>query len=74
MGMILLPTDLELRSLSDIDNQTVDAMRGNIEAQRTAIQFHVKGATDGCLMSVGRSQFISIEEGGRNKRQPTILK
>lgn len=27
---------------------------------RTAIQFHTKGATDGCLMSVGRNDFQTV--------------
>lgn len=54
---------LELRDLNDISNQTVDAMRAKSEAKRAAIQFHTKGATGGCLMCVGKNQFITVEKG-----------
>ena len=40
---------LELRDKDDINNQSVEGMKGDVEAIRTAIQFHLKGATDGCL-------------------------
>lgn len=52
---------LELRSLSDVEDQGLDAMRGQDSAKRYGIQFHVKGATDGCLMSVGTRDFLSID-------------
>lgn len=54
---------LELRSSKDINIQTVNARKGQEDCSRMAIQFHVKGATDGCLMAVGQSQFISIADG-----------
>ena len=47
---------LELRNPKDINDQTVSAKKGRNEANRTAVQFHLKGATDGCLLSVGKSQ------------------
>ena len=43
-------------------SQSVNAKRGRNEEIRTAIQFHVLGATDGCLMSVGKSGFTKIED------------
>ncbi|MCQ2181075.1 MAG: RHS repeat-associated core domain-containing protein, partial [Bacteroidales bacterium] len=54
---------LEIRSAREIKNQTVTARKAQEDCDRTAIQFHVKGATDGCLMCVGKSQFISIADG-----------
>lgn len=54
---------LELRKFDDVNNQSVDAMKGGSDATRTAIQFHLKGATDGCLMSVGSDQFKTTTEG-----------
>lgn len=37
-------------------------MKAGVEATRTAIQFHVKGATDGCLLNVGLDQFETLEK------------
>jgi len=54
---------LELRDKDDINDQSVEAMKADVEAVRTAIQFHLKGATDGCLLCVGKDQFESKEEG-----------
>jgi len=54
---------LELRDPNDINDQSVDAMKVDQEVSRTAIQFHVKGASDGCLLCVGKDQFESKEEG-----------
>ncbi|GIV28857.1 MAG: hypothetical protein KatS3mg027_2671 [Bacteroidia bacterium] len=54
---------LELRNLENINDQTIEGMKGRSKIKRTAIQFHVKGASDGCLLCVGSSQFESIEEG-----------
>ncbi len=54
---------LELRALGDINNQTVAAQKAGEDADRTAIQFHVKGASDGCLLCVGANQFESLEDG-----------
>lgn len=53
---------LELRDINDINNQTILGMKGDKEASRTAIQFHVKGASDGCLLCVGSEQFVSTDE------------
>ncbi|MFW5872274.1 MAG: RHS repeat domain-containing protein [bacterium] len=54
---------LELRDKDDINDQSVEAMKADADAIRTAIQFHVKGASDGCLLCVGADQFESTEEG-----------
>ncbi len=54
---------LELRKFDDINDQQVEAMKNGENATRTAIQFHVKGATDGCLMAVGSNQFNSTTQG-----------
>lgn len=54
---------LELRKFDDVNDQTVEAMKGGEDANRTAIQFHLKGATDGCLLSVGSDQFNTTAEG-----------
>lgn len=54
---------LELRKFDDNTDNEVEAMKGGVNANRTAIQFHVKGATDGCLMAVGSGQFNSTTEG-----------
>lgn len=54
---------LELRDENDLKNQTVHGMKADEAADRTAIQFHVKGASDGCLLDVGSGQFESVEEG-----------
>ncbi len=54
---------LELRDLNDINNQTVKGKIGKELKDRTAIQFHVKGASDGCLLAVGSGQFETTEEG-----------
>ena len=54
---------LELRNPNDINDQTISGMKAGVEAERTAIQIHVKGASDGCLLAVGYDQFESIEEG-----------
>lgn len=53
---------LELRDKDDISDQSVEGMKGDVEAIRTAVQFHLKGATDGCLLCVGKEQFESKEE------------
>jgi len=53
---------LELRDINNINNQSVNAMKGDVEAIRTAIQFHVMGATDGCLLNVGING-LTIDEG-----------
>ncbi len=47
---------LEFRDNGNANNQTISGKKANVIANRTAIQFHVKGATDGCLMSVGKNQ------------------
>lgn len=54
---------LELRDKDDINDQSVEAMKADVDAIRTAIQFHIKGASDGCLLCVGSGQFESTEEG-----------
>ena len=50
---------LELRDPDNINNQTVKARKGSNPQDRTAVQFHVKGATDGCLLAVGKNQINS---------------
>jgi RHS repeat-associated protein len=54
---------LEVRALDDINNQTIHGKKGKVEKDRTAIQFHVKGASDGCLLAVGKDQFQTKVEG-----------
>ena len=53
---------LELRDPNNINNQTVKAKKGSTPQNRTAIQFHIKGATDGCLLAVGKDQIDSPTE------------
>jgi RHS repeat-associated protein len=53
---------LELRDKDNINDQSVEGMKGEVDAVRTAIQFHVKGATDGCLLCVGKAQ-ITKDKG-----------
>lgn len=48
---------LELRDPNNVNNQTIKGMRDDVNADRTAIQFHVKGASDGCLLCTGSDQF-----------------
>ena len=52
---------LELRDINNINNQSLDARKGKNEQIRIAIQCHVKGATDGCMMCVGKNQFLSLD-------------
>ena len=54
---------LELRDKDDINDQSVEAMKADVNSIRTAIQFHLKGASDGCLLCVGSGQFESKEKG-----------
>ncbi len=54
---------LELRKADDESSQSVDAMKGGVDATRTAIQFHLKGATDGCQLAVGSGQFETTATG-----------
>lgn len=54
---------LELRDFKNKSNQTVRGTRGmgsKEETDRVAIQFHVKGASDGCLLAVGEDQFVLL--------------
>jgi RHS repeat-associated protein len=53
---------LELRAFDNIDNQTIHGMKAGIEADRTAIQLHVLGASDGCLLAVGSGQFETKDD------------
>ncbi|HVW99608.1 MAG TPA: RHS repeat-associated core domain-containing protein, partial [Candidatus Babeliaceae bacterium] len=50
---------LELRAPDNINNQTIKGLRDGVEAERTAIQMHVKGASDGCLLCTGMDQFVT---------------
>lgn len=52
---------MELRTFAN--RQTVKGRKGRSAQDRTAIQFHVLGATDGCLLAVGKDNFVSIYEG-----------
>ena len=54
---------LELRDPNKLSSQTVKARIAKEKADRTAIQFHVKGATDGCLLSVGANNFKTQKPG-----------
>ncbi|MEM6736992.1 MAG: hypothetical protein AAF620_13085 [Bacteroidota bacterium] len=54
---------LELRDLDNINDQNIEAMKAGEDATRTAIQFHLKGATDGCQLCVGSGQFTSTADG-----------
>jgi RHS repeat-associated protein len=53
---------LELRKSNNVDDQSIDAMKAGVNATRTAIQFHVKGASDGCLMAAGSGD-ITTKQG-----------
>ena len=59
---------LELRDKDDITKQEVSARKGKTPTKRTAIQFHVLGATDGCLMSVGLNN-IDTDDSNSEIRQ-----
>lgn len=52
---------LELRDKNNINSQSIDARKGRTEQIRKAIQCHIKGATDGCMMSVGKNQFRTLD-------------
>ena len=54
---------LELRDSNKLSSQTIKARTAKEKADRTAIQFHVKGATDGCLLSVGANNFKTQKPG-----------
>jgi RHS repeat-associated protein len=53
---------LELRPLDNFDSQTVKGLKAGVKKNRKAIQFHVKGASDGCLLAVGSGQFECTNE------------
>ena len=54
---------LELRAFDDINSQYIEVQKAGIDETRQAIQFHIKGASDGCLLCVGSGQFESVVEG-----------
>lgn len=53
---------LELRNINNIGSATIPGYKGDEVKDRIAIQMHVKGASDGCLLCAGSAQ-ITLDPG-----------
>ena len=52
---------LELRPLKNNSSQTISALKAGEKMNRTAIQMHVLGASDGCLLDCGINNITELD-------------